>query len=335
VRAALLATLIGAGLAAGLPPEPAAVSSAAAALASATPHYTWQIAGHSGQGRPIGLLLVTARPAALAEQLRVMIIARQHGDEASPAAATLLWLRANAATPSRFRNVAVLWVPTLNPDGAVAGTRVNGAGVDLNRDWMALTQPETRLAERLIRRWQPHVLVDLHEFDGVRHGRRVDPDWIETLQTGRLAQDQTSGWLLREVVAAQRQVGEQVQSLLVQPGATAPTLCHRAMALRHRLPAVLVEVGDRRADPGARVVDELVTLLDSRYETLKPRLDDLRRISGWTPPDGWPPELAPVTAPQPAPRRPTRPPASPWPVAIGFAAILWSTTKFSIESVDR
>jgi hypothetical protein len=57
----------------------------------------------------------------------------------------------------------VLVVPTANPDGLAAGTRGNGAGVDLNRDWMSLVQPEVRALTSVITLARPAVIVDHHE----------------------------------------------------------------------------------------------------------------------------------------------------------------------------
>jgi protein MpaA len=72
-----------------------------------------------------------------------------------------------------------LWiVPDLNPDGAAAGTRSNARGVDLNRNfpwrWTRLTgtyysgpaplsEPETRIAARLIERVRPSVSIWFHQ----------------------------------------------------------------------------------------------------------------------------------------------------------------------------
>lgn len=44
------------------------------------------------------------------------------------------------------------------------GGRTNHYYFDMNRDWFAMTQPETRGRIAAVRRWMPHVFVDLHEM---------------------------------------------------------------------------------------------------------------------------------------------------------------------------
>jgi hypothetical protein len=46
------------------------------------------------------------------------------------------------------------------------GGRTNHYLFDLNRDWFALTQPETRGRVRVLQEWFPSVFVDLHEMSG-------------------------------------------------------------------------------------------------------------------------------------------------------------------------
>jgi putative intracellular protease/amidase len=61
----------------------------------------------------------------------------------------------------------------LEPDGGVAaaernepwpGGRTNHYYFDMNRDWFALTQPETRGRVKLLQEWYPLAFVDLHEM---------------------------------------------------------------------------------------------------------------------------------------------------------------------------
>ena len=100
-----------------------------------------------------------------------------HGNEAA-GAAVVRWLRAH---PIRQPRVELWLLDDLNPDGTAAGTRQNARGVDLNRNfpdgWRAsgrpfathypgprpLSEPESRLAARLVRRLDPDLTIWFHQ----------------------------------------------------------------------------------------------------------------------------------------------------------------------------
>ncbi|QQU04675.1 M14 family metallopeptidase [Myroides odoratus] len=54
-------------------------------------------------------------------------------------------------------------VPILNPDGAFYYTRVNANQVDLNRDSVELSQPESKLLRQLLETIQPDFAFNLHD----------------------------------------------------------------------------------------------------------------------------------------------------------------------------
>ncbi len=122
-----------------------------------------------------------------------------HGNEiSSPDAALLTAYHLLAARGSKtvdgiLENVLVLIDPVQNPDGRDRfvnyfeqarglepdaspvsaehqepwpGGRVNHYLFDLNRDWIALTQPEILNQVKVLREWLPLVYVDLHEMGG-------------------------------------------------------------------------------------------------------------------------------------------------------------------------
>ncbi|MFL6238145.1 MAG: M14 family zinc carboxypeptidase [Actinomycetes bacterium] len=130
------------------------------------------VVGHSVNGRP--LLAYEVGDADSAR--RILIVGCIHGDERAGIAIADGLI---ASTPSQDLD---LWVvPVLNPDGAAAGTRVNGRGVDLNRNFpyrwrrlgplgtphysgpAPLSEPETRAALALLKRIGPSIGVWYHQ----------------------------------------------------------------------------------------------------------------------------------------------------------------------------
>ena len=92
-----------------------------------------------------------------------------HGDEypGVDASLELIKLLAFSNDPDVLQildNVIFLVNPVVNPDGRVNGIRENGNGFDENRDFITLSQPETRATVRVLRDWMPMVVLDLHGF---------------------------------------------------------------------------------------------------------------------------------------------------------------------------
>jgi hypothetical protein len=69
-------------------------------------------------------------------------------------------------------NCIVLVNVCQNPDGRVNDVRTNANGFDLNRDFLTLSQPETRATATQIERWLPITFFDLH---GYYNPMRIDP----------------------------------------------------------------------------------------------------------------------------------------------------------------
>ncbi|WP_434448595.1 M14 family zinc carboxypeptidase [Lentzea sp. E54] len=112
--------------------------------------------GVTAQGRPIQLVRVGSRSARTV----VLFICSQHGNEPAGREACLIRMR----SLPRSSGVTYLFVPNANPDGRVADTRGNSAGIDINRDHLLLRTAEARAMASVIRDWKPDVIHDLHEF---------------------------------------------------------------------------------------------------------------------------------------------------------------------------
>lgn len=157
--------------------------------------------------KPSGLTSVEGRHLAIKEyapvkgkkpKARVLLVGGTHGDELTSVSMAFLWMQ----KLDKYHSGLFHWhvIPSLNPDGLLKrpATRMNGAGVDINRNmptpgwaeeaprhWarrsfsprrfpgkVANSEPETRLLVREIREFKPDVIISIHaplnvvDFDG-------------------------------------------------------------------------------------------------------------------------------------------------------------------------
>ena len=108
-RACVLAGgLLVASSAGALSPEPEQVAQRVAQLCSGQPHLLVRSAGKSPRGRDIPMVIASQTPNDLASQTRLLVLARQHGDEPVPAQSALLWLADQGRQARAFGRVAVI-----------------------------------------------------------------------------------------------------------------------------------------------------------------------------------------------------------------------------------
>jgi murein peptide amidase A len=149
-----------------------------------------RVVGHSAGGRPIELLEV----GDLSLPGRMLVFGCIHGDECG--ASALVPLENGCPDP----NLHAYVVPNLDPDGSAEKSRLNAHGVDLNRNFPAgwrpigtphspeysgprpFSEPETRLAARLVRRLRPQLTIWFHQDWGERAYVRA---WGQSVPAGR------------------------------------------------------------------------------------------------------------------------------------------------------
>ena len=149
--------------------------------------------GHSAQGRPLPLVIVSADEAFTPEAATatgkpvILIQSCIHAGEVDGKDATLMILRdiALGRRPDLAKDVITLFAPIYNADGHERvspynrsnqngpiegmGYRATANGINLNRDFLRLASPEARAMARLVTTWNPDLHVDNHVTNGSDH----------------------------------------------------------------------------------------------------------------------------------------------------------------------
>ncbi|MBK8960793.1 MAG: hypothetical protein IPM80_20840 [Proteobacteria bacterium] len=121
--------------------------------------------GMSVEQRPVSALLLSTAKAGHAHP-RVLLVGSQHG-AAEPAGGEAMLSLARQLLGGDLRplldDLDVVLIPDANPDGRDSGHRSNAARVNLNTDFIGLTQPESQALVAALARFAPVAVLDVHE----------------------------------------------------------------------------------------------------------------------------------------------------------------------------
>ena len=112
--------------------------------------------GESVEGVPINLYQVGCGAK------KILIWSQMHGNEPTTTKALFDVLKIMKKN-EKFENLAIFFIPILNPDGAKAYTRVNANNVDLNRDAFIFSQPENQCLRKAYNLTNPDFCFNLHD----------------------------------------------------------------------------------------------------------------------------------------------------------------------------
>ena len=172
--------------------------------------------GTSPQGRELPLVVVSAHGIRTPAESRarglpvVLLINGIHAGEVEGKEAGQMLLRdiLDGTHAELVERATLVVVPLFNPDGndaidpanrvlnlprlegqsgpAKVGTRVNSAGINLNRDYLRQAAPEMRLLqERVLQAWEPELTIDTHATNGSVHRYSMTYDIPHTIESGR------------------------------------------------------------------------------------------------------------------------------------------------------
>lgn len=127
-----------------------------------------EILGKSVQGKPIEALVFTSKPSLrqAERRIKVMIIGTQHG-AAEPAGGEAMLVMARDLVSGDLRKLRdsmdIILIPNANPDGRDLLRRSNANMININTDFVQVTQPETLALKQALIRFRPDALLDSHE----------------------------------------------------------------------------------------------------------------------------------------------------------------------------
>ena len=123
--------------------------------------------GISVENRIIPYLKISNDSFDDAAKVNVMVFAQQHGNEQSGKEAALLLTEkiASGELDYLFEKINLILVPQMNPDGSEKDSRRNGSGIDLNRNHLLLSEPETIGLHKIFNEYLPEVTLDVHEYN--------------------------------------------------------------------------------------------------------------------------------------------------------------------------
>ncbi len=140
-------------------------------LESQSPLMSVQKITETLMGRDVVLCILSDPPIFKPEDIIktgkpvVLIVNNVHGGEVAGKDASMEIMRDLALGELRplLKDVVVLNVPTINPDGAELGRRTNERGFDMNRDYLKLESQEIHaLVTEVINKWHPDIHIDTH-----------------------------------------------------------------------------------------------------------------------------------------------------------------------------
>ena len=126
-----------------------------------------EVIGLSEQNRPLTVSYLGDKDIH-SLQLKVFVIAGQHGNEKYGRKAVNLLKDLFSSFNRDFPSVRLAVLPNANPDGSFQKTRKNAIGIDLNRDHQRLDSKEMISIHSFVRSWKPHVIVDVHNISSKR-----------------------------------------------------------------------------------------------------------------------------------------------------------------------
>lgn len=120
-------------------------------------HFAHDLLGHSVDQLPISVINMGNGP------IKILMWSQMHGNESTSTKGLFDVLYFLQENPSLLSPFTLKVIPMLNPDGAALYTRTNANQIDLNRDAINLSQPESKLLVDCYHSFKPDYCFNLHD----------------------------------------------------------------------------------------------------------------------------------------------------------------------------
>lgn len=201
--------------------------------------------GHSVRGAPLRALHCRRVRAEGGRRLRVMLVGSHHGGS-EPAGGEALLVIARALVRGELRGLLdaleVLIVPDANPDGRDADSSRNANRINLNRDYVLLSQPESRALDAAVRRFRPQIVLDAHESAALKRRSLGREGWLTEFEAQfdvannpalpAPLRDHGERVLLEEFIARVNRRGLHAQRYVREIASTSQPLTHGGLTIR-------------------------------------------------------------------------------------------------------
>lgn len=204
-------------------------------------------AGRSALGREIPVLTCgVADPARVEDgKLRLLLVGSLHGASEAAGCEALLCL-ARELLLGELRELLdvfeLVLIPNANPDGRDADSFRNGNGVNINRDFVLLDQPESRALDAAVLRYAPAVVLDAHESavlkrrtlgqEGYLTAFEAQFDVASTPAIPAAQRDFATGILLPQLIAGVQARGLHAQRYIGEIRSLGQPITHGGLTLR-------------------------------------------------------------------------------------------------------
>jgi hypothetical protein len=205
---------------------------------------------------------------------KILMWSQMHGNESTTTKALFdvfnFLSDFNTFSDTILNNCSLMVIPMLNPDGAVAYTRFNANGVDLNRDSQNLSQPESMVLKECFNKFQPNFCFNLHGqrtiFSAGKTNLPATLSFLAPAQDATCSITSTRKKAMEIIAAMNTMLQKQIPNQVGVYDDAFNLNCVGDAFQSHNVPTILFEAGHfkndyKREDTRAYVFQSLVTAL--------------------------------------------------------------------------